>query len=312
MPNDPNVWPELDYAAAQPTLDTLQRWMQMVGKLRLALTPWLNHSWHVPLYVTARGLGTSAVPFGAELLEAEFDFTAHRLTLATSRGDTATIALEPKSVAAFHCELLSALERLGVDATIAPTPNEMPDAIPFATDEIHRDYDPTHAHAVWRALVAAHRILSRFRTGFLGKASPVHVFWGGFDLAVTRFSGRTAPPHPGGIPNLSDAVTREAYSHEVSSAGFWPGDARYPHAAFYSYAYPVPAGFNAATVRGGEWLPALGEWVLPWTRVCSSLNPEVTVMAFLEDTYAAAADLAHWNRAALECDLGVPGRPRPV
>ena len=312
MPHDPTIWPELDYAAARATLDTLQRWMQMVGKLRLALTPWLNHSWHVPLYVAARGLGTSAIPFGAELLEAEFDFTAHRLALATSRGGTATIALEPKSVAALHRELLAALERLGVHATIGPTPNEMPDAIPFATDEIHRAYDPAHAHAVWRALVAAHRILSRFRTGFLGKASPAHVFWGGFDLAVTRFSGRAAPPHPGGIPHLPDAVTREAYSHEVSSAGFWPGNEAYPHAAFYSYAYPTPPGFDTARVRGGEWLPALGEWVLPWTRVREGDDPEATVTAFLEDCYAAAADLARWDRAALECGYGVPGVPRPV
>ena len=312
MLNDPNVWPELDYAAAQPTLDTLQRWTQIVGKLRVALTPWLNHSWHVPYYVSARGLDTSAMPWGDELVEAEFDFIAHRLTFATSLGGIATIPLEAKSVAQFHHEVMGALDALGVRVAIDRAPNELADATPFATDETHRSYDPLHAHRVWRALVAAQRLLARFRTGFLGKASPVHFFWGSFDLAVTRFSGRAAPPHPGGVPNLPDAVAREAYSHEVSSAGFWPGDARYPHAAFYSYAFPVPPGFDTAEVRGGAWLAALGEWVLPWARVRAAADPEAMVMAFLADSYAAAADFAGWDRAALECAPGEPGRPRPV
>ncbi len=311
-PNGSETWPELDWAQARDTLQTLQLWTQIVGKVRLAMTPWLNHSWHVPLYVGARGLGTSAIPWGEELLEIGFDFVAHRLTIATSRGGTAEVALVPKSVAAFHGETMAALAGLGVDVRIGATPNEVEDAIPFARDETHRTYNAATAHRFWRALVAAHRVLAQFRTGYLGKASPVHFFWGSFDLAVTRFSGRRAPLHPGGVPNLDDAVTREAYSHEASSAGFWPGNDAYPHAAFYSYAYPVAAGFDTARVRGGEWSAEMGEWLLPWEKVRAAGDPDAMVVDFLTDTYAAAADLGGWDRGMLECAMGIAGVPRAI
>ena len=305
-------WPMLDYAADRDTLETLQLWTQIVGKVRLALTPWLNHSWHVPLYVDARGLTTSAVPYARGLLSMGFDFVGGRLTLLTSEGGTREIALAPKPVATMFGEITGAIEALGVQVRIHAVPNELPAPIPFARDTGAREYDPEVARRFWRALIAAGRVLEWFRTGFLGKASPVHLFWGGFDLAVTRFSGRRAPPHPGGMPHLPDAVAREAYSHEVSSAGFWPGNAAYPQAAFYSYAYPAPPGFDAARVRGGEWSAALGEWLLPYAAVRDAADPEAVVLAFLEDSYAAAADAAGWDRAALECDLGEPGRVRPV
>ena len=258
-------WPALDYGAERDTLTTLHRWLQIVGKVRLALTPWLNHSWHVPLYVTARGFSTSAVPLRGGLIDITFDLLGDRLTIATSEGGTADVPLTAQSVAAFHAAVIAALARVGVEIRIGPTPNELEDATPFAQDETHRTYDAEIARRVWRTFVIAHRLLSEFRTGFLGKASPVHLFWGSFDLAVTRFSGRRAPLHPGGVPHLPDAVTREAYSHEVSSAGFWPGNDAYPHAAFYSYAYPTPGGFAEAPVgpTGAAWLKPMGEWVLP-------------------------------------------------
>src|SRR4051794_33179469 len=220
MGDGATLWPALPYAGWRDTAATLQLWTQIVGKVRLALTPWLNHSWQVPLYVTARGLGTQAIPAGREVLDIEFDFIAHRLVARTTRGDERTIALEPQTVAEFHKRMMALLADLGVAVTINRVPNELPDPIPFAEDRIHAAYDPDAAHRFWRALVQADRVLKLFRSGFLGKASPVHFFWGSFDLAVTRFSGRRAPPHPGGVPGLPDPIVREAYSHEVSSAGF--------------------------------------------------------------------------------------------
>ena len=307
------VWPDLPYALWRDTAETLQLWTQIVGKVRLKLTPWLNHGWQAPLYVTARGLGTSPIPIGSELFEIEFDFVGRRLVARTSRGDSADIPLEPQSVAEFHRRIMQLLRGLGVSLTINETPNEVPNPIRFSQDREHHSYDAAAAYRFWRALVQVDRVFKLFRTGFLGKASPVHFFWGSFELAVTRYSGRRAPRHPGGIPGLPDAVTREAYSHEVSSAGFWPGSAVFPRAAFYSYAYPAPAGFRERTVTpGAGFEPALGEFILPYDTVRKAADPEALLLDFLATTYAAAAETGGWDRAALECPIGVPGRVRPV
>lgn len=308
-----SAWPVLDYAAWRDTGATLQRWTQVVGKVRLALTPWLNHGWHVALYVTARGLGTSAIHVGSGAFEIEFDFVAHRLVLRTSSGLDRGFALAPMSVADFYRRVMAELAAAGIEVAIDRVPNEMPEPIPFPDDTVHATYDRDAAHACWRAMVQVDRVLHLFRTSFLGKASPVHFFWGAFDLAVTRFSGRAAPLHPGGIPFLPDAVTREAYSHEVSSAGFWPGSDAFPEAAFYSYAYPTPAGFASARVEpgGARWSEAMGEWLLPYEQVRANDDPDATALRFLESTYGAAASLAHWDRA-LDCAVGIARRPREV
>ncbi|HEX3952170.1 MAG TPA: DUF5996 family protein [Stellaceae bacterium] len=306
-------WPELNLAAWRDTAQTLQLWTQIVGKVRLMLTPWLNHGWQVPLYVTARGLGTSAIPVGNEILDIEFDFIGQCLRVRTSRGDEQSLPLAPQSVADFYRRVLDLLHGIGIAVTINEMPNEIVDPIRFSEDHTHTAYDPAAAHDFWRALMQADRVFKLFRTGFIGKASPVHFFWGGFDLAVTRFSGRTAPPHPGGVPGLPDAITREAYSHEVSSAGFWPGDPRFPQAAFYSYAYPEPPGFSSRPVpAGAAYEPALGEFILPYAKVSTAASPDALLLDFLSSTYAAAADCGFWDRAALECPLGVPGQVRPL
>jgi hypothetical protein len=305
------VWPHLPYPSWRETAATLQLWTQIVGKVRLTLTPWLNHSWQVPLYVTARGLGTSPIPAGSEILEIEFDFISHRLIARTSRGETRELPLKPQTVADFHRGVIDLLKGIGVAVAIHEMPNEVPNPIRFSQDRTHASYDPAAAHSFWRALVQADRVFKLFRTAFLGKASPVHFFWGSFDLAVTRFSGRTAPRHPGGVPGLPDAVTREAYSHEVSSAGFWPGNEAFPHAAFYSYAYPEPAGFRDRPVTpGARFDAALGEFILPYDMVRSATEPEALLLDFLSTTYAAAAETGGWDRAALECPVGVPGQAR--
>jgi hypothetical protein len=306
-------WPALDWGAWRDSALTLQLWTQVVGKVRLALTPWLNHGWHVPLYVTAHGLGTSAIATPRGLLEVELDLCTHRLAIRSSEGPDRGFALEPMSVAAFYRRTLAELEAAGTPVQIVAMPNEVPDPIRFDRDQTHRAYDAEAAHRFWRALVAVDGVLKRFRTGFLGKASPVHFWWGSFDLAVTRFSGRPAPLHPGGFPGLPDAVTREAYSHEVSSAGFWPGTDAFPHAAFYAYAYPSPAGYERARIEPSEarWEAALGEWILPYDAVRGARDPQVTLLRFLETTYRAAAELAHWD-PALECALGEARKPRAV
>ena len=307
------VWPDLPYADWRDTALTLQLWTQIIGKVRLRLTPWLNHGWQVPLYVTARGLGSSPIPIGDETIEIEFDFIAHRLVARTSRGDTGSLQLRPEAVADFYRRAMGLLRRLGVAVIINQMPNELADPIPFAQDRTHSSYDPAAVHRFWRALLQADRVFKLFRTSFLGKASPVHFFWGSFDLAVTRFSGRRAPLHPGGVPGLPDAVTREAYSHEVSSAGFWPGSPAFPQAAFYSYAYPEPAGFrDRPASAGARFEPALGEFILPYEAVRTAADPDALLLDFLMTTYAAAADAGYWDRAALECPLGVPARVRPV
>ena len=305
-------WPALPYGEWKATCETLQLWTQIVGKVRLAQAPWLNHSWHAPLYVTARGLSTSLIPHGPRAIDLEFDFIDQTLIMRSTEGPARDIVLEPMSVADFHRRVLGALAEMGTPVAIHGAPNEMPSAIPFAEDHAPRAYEPDAAQRFWRILVQAHRVLSHFRTAFLGKASPVHFFWGSFDMAVTRFSGRPAPPHPGGVPNLPDAVAREAYSHEVSSAGFWPGGGAIDYPAFYSYAYPEPTGFRTAPVRPAEALfnAELGEFLLPYEAVRTAADPDAVLLAFLTSTYEAAADNAGWDRPVLECGLGVPRVPR--
>jgi hypothetical protein len=307
-------WPELPLAAWRDTCATLQQWTQVIGKVRLRLTPWLNHSWHVTLYVNARGLTTGPIPLGGRTLQIEFDFIDHVLWLRTSDGHFRQIVLKPMPVAEFYDDVMRTLRELGVAVRINVIPNEIPDAIPFPEDIVHASYDPEFANRFWRVLAASHDVFAHFRTGFLGKASPVHFFWGSFDLAVTRFSGRAAPPHPGGVPNLPDAVAREAYSHEVSSAGFWPGGGAVDDAAFYSYAYPPPPGFAEAKVRPGEafWSKELGEFILPYEAVRAAKEPERALLAFLQSTYEAAAELGKWDRPPLECELGKKGAVRVV
>jgi hypothetical protein len=312
--SDTPAWPDLPYSAWKDTSDTLHLWTQIVGKIRLAQTPWLNHSWHVPLYVTARGLTTSPIPYRHRAFQIDLDFIDHVLWIRTSEGHFRQLILKPTPVAEFYADLLVALNELDLAIRIDPMPNEIADCIPFDQDLTHAAYDAEYAHRFWRVLLAAHMVLSRFRTGFLGKASPVHFFWGSFDLAVTRFSGRRAPPHPGGVPHLSDAVVRDAYSHEVSSAGFWPGGGPITYAAFYSYAYPAPEGFAAAPVRPAQafFSQELGEFILPYDTVRTAPDPEGTLTEFLQSTYEAAAHLGRWDRAALECRLGKPAQPRPI
>jgi hypothetical protein len=309
-----DAWPELPYAVLRPTLETLQLWTQVVGKVRLAQTPWVNHSWHATLYVSARGLTTSLIPHGALGFELEFDLVSHALIVRVSDGGAARIALAPGSVADFYDELLATMATLGVPVEINVHPNELPDPTLFPLDTALRQYVPESAHRFWRALVQCDRVFKRFRTRFIGKCSPVHLFWGSFDLAVTRFSGRAAPLHPGGVPHLPDAVTREAYSHEVSSAGFWPGGGTVEHAAFYSYCYPTSAGFAEAAVapEGARFDPLLGEFLLPYETVRGAGDPEAALLTFLQATYEAAANTGRWDRTALEVEEGRLGHPRPV
>ena len=296
------VWPSLDYAAWHETCATLQLWTQIAGKIRLALGPWINHSWGVTLYVTSRGLTTSLIPYGTRAFEIEFDFIRHQLGISNAEGDERAIRLQPQSVASFYREVMSKLRELAIEVQIGMRPNETLEAIPFDRDEKHAAYDPEYANRFWRVLLQADRVFKEFRSRFCGKCSPVHFFWGSFDLAVTRFSGRPAPPHPGGIPHLPDAITREAYSQEVSSLGFWPGNDQIPTALFYSYAYPSPDGFAQAKVKpaAASFHPQLGEFVLPYDDVRGAESPDDAVLEFAQTTYDAAATLAKWDRAAFE------------
>ena len=296
------VWPELNYADWKDTCATLHMWTQIVGKIRLTLTPWTNHSWHVTLYVTSRGLGTSPIPYGNEIFEIYFDFIDHKLLVLKSDGALKTIELKPQTVADFYKAVMSALSELKLPVKIDMVPNEIVNPIPFDQDEQHRAYDPEYANRFWRVLVQADRVFKEFRSRFCGKCSPVHFFWGSFDFAVTRFSGRAAPPHPGGIPHLPDAITREAYSQEVSSLGFWPGADVMPQAIFYSYAYPEPAGIAQAKIQpdAASYNPQLREFVLPYEAVRTAKSGDETLLEFAQSTYDAASILGKWERAALE------------
>ena len=310
----PDLWPALPYAAWKDTVATLQLWTQIAGKIRMARTPWLNHSWHVTLYVTSRGLTTSPIPDGARNFQIDFDFIDHVLWIRTSDGHFRQLMLKPMTVAEFYAGVTIALKELGLETKISTMPCEIADCIPFEADTAHKSYDAEAVHRFWQILLRVNDVFSRFRTGFVGKSSPVHFFWGSFDLAVTRFSGKPAPRHPGGVPHLPNKVAQEAYSHEVSSAGFWPGGGAIDYPAFYSYAYPAPEGFAAAKVKPKEafFSPALGEFILPYDAVRNARDPEATLMEFLQSTYEAAADLAKWDRKALECAIGLPGKPRAI
>jgi hypothetical protein len=302
MSLDAHIWPDLPFADWQGTCATLQLWTQVVGKIRLAQAPMLNHWWQVPLYVSTRGLTTSPIPFGSRSLQIDFDFIDHRLAITTSDGRSDCMALRPRSVADFHGELMKRLETLGLAVKIWTMPVEIPDAIPFERDTSHASYDREYANRFWRVLVQCDRIFKQFRARFLGKASPVHFFWGSFDLAVTRFSGRPAPAHPGTAPNVGNWVMREAYSHEVSSCGFWPGGSAMAEPVLYSYAYPSPAGFAKAAVKpdGARWSEELGEFILPYESIRRVSSPDDRILEFLQSTYDAASDLSGWDRAALE------------
>jgi Family of unknown function (DUF5996) len=302
MVND--AWPALPLSSWADTYATLHLWTQIVGKIRLRASAPINHSWHTTLYVTARGLTTSVMPCGSRAFQIDFDFIDHALLIQVSTGATARVRLGPQATAAFYRQVMEALHKFGIDLRINAKPNEVMDPIPFAQDEVHRSYDTTAVERFWRVLLQCDRVFKVFRSRFIGKCSPVHLFWGAPDLAVTRFSGRTAPTHPGGLPNLPDRVTREAYSHEVASSGFWPGSPgsaiEYP--AFYSYAYPEPEGYKGRRVRPDQafYSADFKEFVLPYDVVREASQPDEVLLDFLQSTYEAAADLARWERKALE------------
>src|SRR5436190_17759365 len=300
--NSEHIWPALDYSAWRETCGTLQLWTQIVGKIRLALGPWINHSWGVTLYVTARGLTTSLIPYGTRAFEIEFDFIRHQLRITTAEGDERAIKLQAQSVASFYRAVMSKLRELAIEVQIGMRPNETLEAIPFDRDEKHAAYDPEYANRFWRVLLQVDRVFKEFRSHFCGKCSPVHFFWGSFDLAVTRFSGGPAPPHPGGIPHLPDAVTREAYSQEVSSLGFWPGNDQLPMPIFYSYAYPEPKGFTEAKVQPAAafYESAFREFMLPYDVLRTPEKPDEVLLDFAQSTYDAASMLGKWDRAALQ------------
>jgi hypothetical protein len=300
----PEAWPALPLETWQNTYDTLHLWTQIVGKIRKTLTPLINHWWNVTLYVTARGLTTSPIPYAARTFEIHFDFIDHKLDILTSDGLTKQIALAPKSVSQFYQELMESLHALGIDVKIHATPDEVANPIPFADDVTHKSYDPDSAHTFWRILVTVDTVFKEFRARFIGKCSPVHFYWGSFDLAVTRFSGRRAPERPG-----ADPITREAYSHEVISAGFWPGSGEIKGPAFYTYAAPEPPGYKAARVQpqAAFYHSGMSEFFLMYDDVRRAESPKSALLDFLESTYAAAADLAKWDRASLER----PTEPRP-
>ena len=316
MPSDSQAWPALPYAEWQDTCTTLHLWTQLVGKVMLARNPWLNHSWHVTLRPTVRGFTSGPIPAGREddvVLQMDFDFADHVLRMTRADGRARTVALAPRTVADFRGAFFKELEELDVRVNIHDLPSEIPGAIPFSQDTQHAAYDGEFARRFARVLLSTHLVFERFRTGFLGKSSPSQLFWGGFDLAVTRFSGRPAPPHPGGNPSVPDAVNREAYSHEVASAGFWPGGAGSDDAAYYAYAYPEPSGYESWPVRphGAHYAP-MRLFLLPYDAVRNARDPELCLLEFLQSTYEAAAVLGGWDRAALESDPGLPGVPRRV
>ncbi len=299
------TWPEIDFNNWKDTLSTVQLWTQMVGKIRLKAMPWLNHSWHVTLYITPQGLSTGSMPYEAGIFEINFSFQQHLLLITTSNGNKEEMKLYPRSVADFYKELFNKLRKAGIEIAIYAVPNEMENAIPFEQDEQHKTYDKDQMKNYWKALVLVHNVFTRFRAGFCGKCSPVHFFWGAFDLAVTRFSGRRAPNYSGAVLNVPIRVMQEAYSHEVSSCGFWPGSEAFPKAAFYAYCYPTPEAFSTQPVEPTKafYSKEMGEFFLLYDDVRQATNPEETLLRFLTTTYEAAANTGNWERAALEYDL---------
>ncbi len=304
IPVPAEAWPSLPLEAWSQTYATLHMWTQIVGKVRLAQAPMVNHWWQVPLYLTARGLSTSPIPHGRRVFQINFDFLDHRLLIQTAGGDVRHLTLGSRSVAEFYREIMTALHDLGVPVKIWPRPVEVEESIPFEEDVRHCTYDPEQAQQFWRVLVQVDRVMKQFRSRFIGKCSPVHFFWGSFDMAVTRFSGRRAPPHPGGVPHLADWVVREAYSHECSSCGFWPGGGAVQAPAFYAYAYPEPDGFKSFPVRPRQafYSPDLREFVLLYEDVRQASRPEAMLLEFFQSTYEAAAELGQWDRQALEVE----------
>jgi Family of unknown function (DUF5996) len=297
-------WPELNYERLRDTIATVHLWTQIIGKIRLRQMPWLNHSWHVTLYVSPRGLTTGSMPYARGFFQIDLDFVGHQLIIISSEGLAERTGLYPRSVADFYKEIFAMLARMEIDVTIHGKPNEVVPAIPFEEDEVHKSYDAHEIMLFWQALVRINLVFVRFRSGFIGKVSPVHFFWGSFDLAVTRFSGRKAPKYPGSVPNIPDDVMQEAYSHEVSSCGFWPGADEFPTPAFYSYCYPTPADFGGQPVEPAEafWSKEKGEFFLPYEAVRQADDPEETLLRFLRSTYKAAAVTGQWDKQ-LECDL---------
>ncbi|MGB5237993.1 MAG: DUF5996 family protein [Flavobacteriaceae bacterium] len=298
-------WPELNFVELQETLETLHQWIQIVGKIRLRTMPWQNHSWHTALYITARGFSTHAIPYQRQIIELEFDFKQHKLLIRSSEAGNSSIELQPKTVADFYNELFDKLNAMGIDVKIHSSPNEIEPAIPFAENTVNRSYDPKAANTIWQAMLKANNVFNHFRTDFIGKCSPVHLFWGAFDLAVTRFSGNPAPLHPGGMPNMPLEVMQEAYSQEVSSAGFWPGSKDFPTPIFYAYAYPSPEGFAEQDVKPNQafFSQEMGEFMLKYDDVRNAENPEETLYDFLQTTYEAAVNISDWNRKKLERQL---------
>ncbi len=301
MKNEQN-WPVLNFAEMQDTIETLHQWIQIVGKIRLKTMPWQNHSWHTALYVTPSGYSTHGIPYQGQIFQIDFDFKKHKLLLQCSNKETITIDLKPKTVANFYNELFEKLSGLGIEVKIHSKPNEMDPAIPFSENTVNKSYDPNAANALWQAMLKANAVFNEFRSDFIGKASPVHLFWGAFDLAVTRFSGNPAPLHQGGMPNMSLEVMQEAYSQEVSSAGFWPGSKDSPMPVFYAYAYPSDASFGEQKVLPKEafYSPEMGEFFLKYEDVQNSENPEKTLHDFLRTTYEAATNISEWDRTKLE------------
>lgn len=295
--NNTHIWPELPLSAWNSTYETLHRWVQVIGKIRLTLSPPINHWWHSALYVTSRGLTTSPIPFGAQTFQIDLDFIDHTVTFRTAQGSKRTLALAPKTVAAFYQETMDCLNSLNIQVNIHRTPNEIADPIPLDRDTVHASYDRNYAHQCWQILVQADRLMKQFRSGFIGKCSPVHFFWGSFDMAVSRFSGRPAPDRPD-----ADLITREAYSHEVSSCGFWPGSANIQGPAFYAYAAPEPPGFNTGRVQPTEafYNPPTRGYVLMYDDVRKSKDPDLSVLQFFQSTYELCAGLGKWDRQALE------------
>ncbi|WP_018614565.1 DUF5996 family protein [Segetibacter koreensis] len=298
-------WPEIPFNDWKDTFYTVQLWLQIVGKIRLRKMPWTNHSWHVTFYVSPVGLTTGSIPYENGVFQIDFDFQHHQVLITSSEGRIEKMDLYPRTVASFYKELFDKLENMGIRAVIYAVPNEIEPAIPFKEDETHKSYDKEKMNLYWKALISAHNVFTRFRARFIGKCSPVHVFWGAFDLAVTKFSGRKAPKHPGGMPNIPLKVMQESYSHEVSSCGFWPGSEQFPMPAFYAYCYPTPAAFGEQEVRPKEafYSKEMGEFFLPYDVVRQAENPEETLLQFLQSTYEAAAKTGNWDREKLEFDF---------